>query len=341
MDRSSKYILNNFFTLFSSLFFTLFFMVSVIFFVNISQLTSLFKVTFIDLLQLYIFLLPQILVYTLPITFFISIAISTYKMSKDNEAIVLFALGQSPSIFAKLFFFVSLLISIFLLISSLIFMPLANQLYHNFIEQKKTEAKLNIKATEFGQKFSNWNVFINRSQKEGYSDVILYNKAKEQNATDNFIIAKGAKITQSADAIEFKLKEGRVFSIKTDEIIQSNFGSMNIRYTPKIIDFKTDTLIEYWLEAKTNTPRAKQLSFHILISIFPLATFLFALSFGIVHTRIKKSNIYFSLFVVVVSYYLLIYQASSKIPFIGIGAIFGLFFTISMLFFREKILKRY
>ncbi len=340
MDRVSRYILNNFFQTFLSLFLTLFFLASVVFFIKISHLTSVFSISFGDLFESYLYVLPEIIVYTFPITFFISVAMTIFKMSKDNETIVFFALSLSPHKIAKIFFILSLASTLILLLISLVLVPISKQLNKNFINYKSMESKINIKATQFGQKFQDWHVFINKSDKTNYSDLILYNY-KSQKDEERFILASKATIDRNGSNIRFNLKNGKVFDFKDQEIRQINYGGLELSYSPENKELNNESVFDYWKKALDNFKRAKKLSINIFVSFFPLATFLFGIGFGVANLRHEKPNIYLHIFIVVLLYYLLLYKISSSFPFIGTPIVIIGFHLASAIYFREKILKRY
>ena len=340
MDRVSRYLLSNFFQTFLSLFFTLFFLASVIFFIKISSLTSIFSVTFLDLGEAYLYVLPEIVVYTLPVTFFIAVAMSIYKLSTDNETIVLFALTLSPNKIARLFFGVSLFASLFLLANSVIFIPIAKQLNKNFIEYKKLQSKINIKETSYGQKFENWSVYINNVEDGNYKDIILYNQNPDKDE-ERFVIAKEANIEKNGSDISINLKNGKLYNLHPKSVDEFSYDGMKMSYKPDIKDLKFATVYEYWQKAKENSQRAKDLSINILISFFPLATFLFAISFGVANTRHEKPNIYLHMFIVVLVFYLLMYKVSLTYPLYGTVVLIVLFLIASAIFFKKKILSRY
>ena len=108
MNKITKHILKNFIETFNPIFFSLFFMISIIYFIKIAKITSIIKVTFLELGELYIYMLPRLLLYTLPVVFFISIAISLSKMSKNNEINIIFSFGYSPKKLTKIFSILSL-----------------------------------------------------------------------------------------------------------------------------------------------------------------------------------------------------------------------------------------
>ncbi|RUM65868.1 MAG: hypothetical protein DSZ06_04325 [Sulfurospirillum sp.] len=340
MAKVYRYLILNFFQTFLSLFFTLFFLASVIFFIKISSLTSLFSVSFSDLGEAYLYVLPQIIVYSLPITFFISVAMTLYKLSNDNEIIVLFALTLSPNKIAKLFFFLSLFVTLFLLVNSVVMIPISKQLNKNFIAYKKLQAKINLKSSSYGQRFGDWNLFVNSNSKDSYKDIVLYNFNAKKNE-ERFVLAKEANMEHNNSIVSIVLKNGKLYNLEKDKIDEFSYGDMIMSYNPKIKEIHYYNVKDYWMKAKKDRQRAKDLAINVLISFFPLTTFLFALSFGIAHTRHQKPNIYLYMFLVVLLYYLLMYFVSLNIPLYGtIAMIVLVHFTGGYLFYK-RILKRY
>ena len=281
------------------------------------------------------------MIYILPITFFISLTLAIYKMSQDNECIVLFTMSMSPKKITKVFFLLSSFVSIGLLINALIFMPLSDQLSKNFLQEKKLEANINIKSSEFGQKFASWNVFVNQlSSKNNYKDIILF-KRDAQKGVDTFIISNQANIDTNNSLFALVLNNGAVYNLKQEELKLINYEELKITYAPEIKEIQSDDILEYWDKAKNSKKRAKHLSQAILLSMFPFLTYLFAISFGIVNTRNETSYVYLKIFSVIIVFYTLASLVSTKIPFIGTIGILMLFYIAAHILFRKKILSRY
>ena len=352
MDRTSHYLLKNFSSLFASLFFTLFFITSIVFFIKIASITAVIKINFIELGMMYIYLLPQILIYTLPITFFIGVCIALFNLSKENETIVLFTLGYEPKKIARFFSVVAAILSIILIIDFLILIPIAKQLQRNFFDYKRIEAKFNIKATEFGQKFSNWFVYINTiDEDENYKDVVMYQPIRYKES-QKIITSKNAKIENEKGILKLNLNNGKVFQVNENNINQVVFNNMQIRSFAKefinpVIDVKT-----YWLEyKKAEGPQAAQLKtfrkrktdfvFFSLLALFPLGTILFAISIGIVTYRYEKSNIYPKIFIVAAFYIGSIPIIVKYLDFYTIPLVFGTSFILSYIAYLKKIKQRY
>lgn len=341
MGRVNNYLLQHFSSLFSSLFFILFFITSVVFFIQIATITSVIKINFYELGLLYIYLLPSILVYTLPLTFFIALSLSLFNLSKENETIVLFTLGHNPVKITRLFGISSFILSLLLVVDILFLFPTAKQLNKNFIDYKRAEAKFNIQPTELGQKFSNWLVYIDQSEnEESYSGVVMYKQNTQENH-QNIITATKADILNNDGFLSLKLTKGKAFEVSDTKIEQINFNEMHINSLPDEHIRDVKGVKTYWLEAIQNEERAKDLSFLLLIALFPLATFMFAISLGIVTYRYEKNKIYSSIAVVTFGY---LAPGVILIQYLQLYAVLIVFLAslvISYLFYKKKILQRY
>ncbi len=339
MTKIGKYILKNFIESFNPIFFTLFFMVSIIYFIKIAQITAIIKVTFLELGELYIFILPRIIIYTFPMVFFISIVLSLVKMSKDNELSVIFSFGVSPNRLVKIFFILSLATSLFLLLNALFLVPISKQLYKNFVDIKRAEAKLNINAMEFGQKFSNWLVFINRSDKQNsFKDIVMYSKDKNK---ENFIISDMATIKNNKGTLNLELKDGKAFIIERDSIKQTDYKKMKIYNNKNLEITQKKGILIYWLKALKDKKRAKDFATFVLVSIFPFFTFLIAISIGIFNPRYERNNVYLYIFITILSYYILMYYLISLNPILSLIVVPLSAFATSLIVFKRKILRRY
>jgi len=339
MGKIYRYLLSDFFKTFLTYFGILFFLVSVIYFVKISRLTAVMSMSFPDIFTMYLYYIPQILIYTFPLTYFISLVISLHSFSKDGEMLVLFSLGKSPKKVINVYLLISFFVSVFLIINSLILMPLSGQASRNFLKIKKVESKLNIKSSEVGQKIGDWNIFTKKSDKYQYSDLVLfsYNKNKEQ-----IILSKGAEFKSKGDSVSLVLKNGNHFMIDfNDKIIQTNFEILTL--TNDLYRDKLDnkSIYEYWLYAKTNKHRSRWLCIYMLLSIFPFLSIFLAFSVGIINARIQKRAISFWIAFVIMIYYGFTFKIAEKSPLYG-SIVFVVIFTfVSYMILRKSILKRY
>lgn len=342
MSRVNRYLLFNFLGTFASLFSTLFLIMSIVFFIQIARITSYIEISFGELFKLYSFMLPRVLLFVVPIAFFVSLAMTLFRLSKENESIVIFTLGGSPNKIARFFLAFSAILSAALLVIAIVMIPIAAQLNANFIDYKKTVAKLNLKPTQFGQKFSDWMVYVGSEMQDNngttYKDIVMFNPYIKD--SQRLITAKNAKITNTNQSIELSLVDGKMYDIKDKIYHQSNFKSMKIRTAQSEEISDIGSIKEYWTEANSSEKRRKDLSTYVLVALFPLASTLFAISFGIVTYRYEKGMVYVGTFGVLFGYFTLIMLFSSK-PAFAIPLIFFVFLLTGILLFKAKIMRRY
>jgi len=301
MKRLRKYILNNFSSLFLSIFTPLFAIASVIFLVKLAAYTAVIQITIWEMTKLYIFVLPQLLFYTLPVTFFIAATLSLLKLSNDNEIIVLFSLGIKPIFLVRTLFWPALFLSFVLFFDYLIIQPHATVLSKNFISYKKSEAKFNLSASEFGNSFGEWLLYLGKENSDGtFGKVFLFNKKQKE---EILISAKNAKVINDNGILRLKLTDGEGYSYSKEKFSQINFKTMLINDTMKTNLKVYKKPLEYW-RSKDGFGRKKHLLIrNTLLSLFPLLTLFLIISFGVVHARHQKSFVYLYLFGTILLFY--------------------------------------
>ncbi len=147
MFKLRNYLLKTFAGTFFSIMLPLLAIASIIILVKISQVTAIVKLDLFDMFKLYLFIVPQMLFYSVPVAFFITGVLTLNKLSNDNEMVVLFALGIKPNRIIWILSKISLFLSAILLFTSLVVVPHAKQLYTNFINYKKSNITFNIKES--------------------------------------------------------------------------------------------------------------------------------------------------------------------------------------------------
>ncbi len=337
MGKIYSYLLKDFFLTLTRYFLTLFLLVSVMYFVRIANYTSVMSLSFLDIFQIYFYYLPQIVIYTFPLSFFIALTYSLYNFSKDGEMLVLFSLGKSPKKILNLYLIVSFLTSIALIINSLILMPLSEQASKNFLKIKKLESKINVKDSEVGQRVGEWNIFTKKDGNNRYKDLVLFSKRdKEQ-----LILANSAKFDSSNSKIKLILKDGNHYLISDEHIVATRFKNLILTNNLEKDKLSHKGIVEYWSEAKTNSYRSKWLSIYILLSLFSFLSVPNAFSIGIINSRIQKRVISFWVGLVVIIYYGVAFKVATKSPLYGSIIFITLFSIFSYIIFKKVILKRY
>ena len=343
MDRVQRYLFSNFVSSFASLFSTLFIIMSIVFFLQIARITSFIEINFSELVKLYLFMLPRILIFTVPIAFFVALSISLFRLSKENETIVIFTIGYATRKIALFFVFIAFLASAALIFTSVFMMPIAENLKDNFVDYKKMSATLNLKSSRFGQKFSDWLIFIgdeNRSDgRTIYKNLVLYNPGKGDE-DERMIIADSGEFNNANSAFSALLHDGKVYTIKGASWHITEFSDMTIRTKSDASIRGGGGVLDYWRAMANSDKRKKDFSIYVLVSLFPLASVFFALSLGIVTYRYEKGFVYVGIFSVLFIYFALI-MLLAKIPQIAVSLTFCLCFAASYLYYKVKIVPRY
>ena len=340
MKLAYRYLLNHFLSTNLSLFGVLFLIVSMVFFIQLARMTASIEISLFDFFKLYSFMLPRILIFTLPLSFFIALTLTLYRLSRENESIVYFTLGFSPTQMGRFFLRIAGLMSAFCLLVSLVFIPIALVLQNNFIDYKKTQVKFNIKSGEFGQKFLDWLIFIEKENDGLYQNIIMYRPLKKLDEKELFIIAKEGILERNEQSLSFRLRQGSVYDFEQNQTWYAGHFDDIVINTLISDNIESRTLLEYYKGISTSPKRAQEFVIYTLIALFPLASTLFALSFGIVTYRYDKGLVYLSVFLVVGLYFgalSIFYQP----PLLAISLIFCVTFGLSFWNFWRKILRRY
>jgi lipopolysaccharide export system permease protein len=286
-------------------------------------------------------MIPELLFYTLPLSFFIGGVMTLNKLSFDSEMIVLFSLGISPSKVHKIFLKVAIFTTIFLIFNSIVMVPHTQQMYKNFIKHKKAEAALNIKATEFGQKFGNWSIFIesidNIRGETFYNNIALVYKSGK---SERFITAKKAKVSNIGGVVELKLSRGAVFSYHKEKVTKLEFEDMVINNITNFNMKRYKGTKEYFYETLKNRKSRSKFIRNSLLSLFPVLSTLFILVIGIQQLRHSRSwsNIFIG--AVIGIYYFTVFTLSKKFEYYSYILV-PIWFIGAYYIYSLKVLKRY
>lgn len=341
MHKLQKYILNNLSVLFMSIFIPLFAIASVIFLIKMATYTAVIQLNIWEMAKLYIFVVPDVLFYTLPFSFFIAVSLTLFRLSNDNEIIVMFSLGIHPSFILKTLLKPALILTILLLMNFLVLYPHAKTLSKNFYLYKKSEAQFNLSASEFGHSFGQWLLYIGKDNPdETYEDVFLFNK-NSKDGSEILISAKHAKIITDKNILKLQLRDGEGYSYSKEKFSQIDFDVMYINDSLTADLFKYEPPLEFWTSEFNKEKKKKILIRNTLMSFLPLLTLFIAASIGIVHIRHNKGRIYLYLFLSIIIYYETIILAQRSLGYYTIPLFITLWTIISYYIYKKVIVEKF
>jgi len=340
MPKTSAYLLRSFSGLFFSIFLPIIIIGSLILFVRIAKLTEVTQMSAGELLLMYGYSMPTILFYTLPVTFFAALVLTLAKLSNEFENVVFFSFGISPHRLVRFFYPIVALIVALLLLLSLALIPITKQLTKSFISYKSMHAVLNIEASQFGQKFGDWLVFLESKEKEGNTlhNIVLYNASNP--LEEQILIAKTGSFFNENGTLGLMLNNGQAYRIKNDTVDQIDYKVMKIYDTHEYKPFTYQNLKEYWLLAFRDRKRLKDLVIFIAISFFPLVTLYYAFAYGIIHPRYQKNYGYLTILLATALYYGII-SAIAKNSVTGAFGFALLFMLTGVILFYLRVQKRF
>ena len=339
MNILKKYILNNLFMIFLSILIPLFAIASIVFMIKLATYTAIIQLSILDMIKLYLFIIPELLFYTLPVSFFIAATMSLFRLSTDNELVVIFSLGISPKYILKTLGMPAVILSFLLFVNYLVVIPHVKTLTHNFIFYKKSEAKFNLSASEFGHSFGKWLLYIKKENNDDtYSDVILFNKEDKE---EIFIDASKAKIINNSGILKLELLDGKAYTYSKEKLSQINFETMYINYTIKTNLTSHKNPIEFWLSNDDERRKNRMLITNTLLSLFPVLSLFLVLSIGIVHERDQKAKIYFYLFFGILFFYGLTIGIQKHLLFYTIPITIITWLTTTYIIYRRRIIMKF
>ena len=339
MYKLQRYNIHNLSILFLSIFLPLFAIASVIFLIKLSTYTAVIHLSIWEMAKLYFFILPEVLFYTLPVTFFIASVLTLFRLSTDNEIVVLFSLGIHPKFILNILLKPALLLSMLLAFDFFILFPHATVLSSNFVSYKKSEAKFNLSASEFGHSFGEWLLYIGKNNTDGtYSDVFLFNKNKEE---EILIEAKTAKVINDGGILRLELLNGEGYSYSEKKFTQINFEHMRINDTMTTDLTTYRTPLEYWKSDDRKESKRHMFITDTLLSLFPTISLFLVLSIGIVHVRHQKARVYLYLFLSILIFYGFTLGLQKVLAYYTIPVVALLWLIVTYVIYRKTIVARF
>ena len=283
MVSVKKFISSNFTKTFLTIFLPIFLIISLIYLVKISSLTSKIQLSFGEIFQLYSYSIPDIIFYTLPVSFIIALANVLLKLSQSNELIALYALGMNSHKILRSFLLLGILFSLLLATISFLGMPLSKQLLKEFKSSKKAEAKLNIVAGKLGQKFGNYYIYVKENKKDTFKDVVIYNRTKKDE--EQFFSSQEGKVNKVNNITSLLLRDGYGYTYNKDKLQQAKYKSLEVYDTPKNKAFHFEDIVSHWSKASTNLKMLHRVLFFIFVSLIPLLSVYFVAAFTMINPR--------------------------------------------------------
>ncbi len=333
------YITGNFTRSFLTIFLPFFLIISLVYLVKISALTAQIKLSFTELLTLFSYSVPDIVFYTLPLSFIAALANVLIKLSTDNELIALYALGLNADRILRNLFWISMLFSILLLTISFLAMPMSKQLYKSFKEEKKAEAKLNIVPGKLGQKFGEYYVYVKEKNEtdESFKDLVIYNRTDMSN--EQFFAARNGRLNKHNGQTSLLLRNGYGYTYTKESLQQAQYESLEAFDTASHRSFQFEDIIAYWKKAPHEPHIMHRLFFFLFVSLIPMLAVYLVAAFTMINPRYQSNHSFTVIFGVTLLLYLIASSLEKwgTIPLLVIAVVFT--FGLGILLFKKQVAR--
>ena len=333
MVNIKGFISSNFTKAFLTIFLPFFLIISLIYLVRISSLTSQIQISLGELFQLYSYSIPDIIFYTLPLSFIAALANVLLKLSQSNELIALYALGLKSNHILKSLLILSILFSLLLGAISFFAMPLSKQLLKEFKSSKKSEAKLNIVAGKLGQKFGDYYIYVKENKKETFQDVVIYNRTNKDE--EQFFSSQEGKVNKVNGVTSLLLNDGYGYTYTKDKLQQAKYKSLEVYDTTKNKSFHFEDIVAHWSKARTNIKMLHRALFFIFVSLIPFLALYFIASFTMINPRYQTGHS----FLIITLTALGLYMTASSLEKWGTFPLLILF-SLTIFFFGKWLFNR-
>jgi len=326
MVKIKSYLSSNFSKSFLTIFLPFFLIISLVYLVKISTLTSQIQITFTELLTLYSYSIPDIIFYVLPLSFIAALTNILIRLSQENELIALYAVGLKSKEILHRFILLGLLFSFLLLSISFFAMPLTKQFYKSFKEEKKSEAKLNISAGKLGQKFGNYYIYVKKNQKGLLQDIVIYNHTNKKN--EQFFSSQTGEIKYHNGVTSLLLNKGYGYTYAKGKLQQVQYHTLEVFDSFKKSHFSFETILSYWKKALSEIKIMHRALFFVFVSLIPFLCVYPVASFTMINPRYQNNH---SFSVIFITTFFLYMVASSLEKWGNIWILFGVIGLILLL----------
>lgn len=339
------------------------FSMSVILFMDkFVRLTRLFMgkgADLIDIVKLFFYIQPSILLLSIPMAILIAIFLTYGRMATDNETIVMKASGMSFLGISRAAIMLSMACFVLLLFISLYLLPRGMQSFkHTLHETIVKKASLTFEEGTFSDVFKDTVIYVkDMYAKDRFKGIFIYQDANNSLKDAVAIVAESGEIISNVDEglVTISMNNGLVHTFTDDRSTEISFSKYDFLLTTgveSIAQAKPDEVktMELLKKYNDNVSLAVELQRRFAL---PFACLIFGILGPALSNRIGKIGRLggFSLsLLILIAYYMLLIMGeglskSGKVPpFIGGWLPNILFGFIAMAFFyfahRDKLIKR-
>ncbi len=313
-----------------------------------------------DILKVFIYLQPSILLLSVPMAILIAIFLTYGRMAADNEIVILKGSGMSFPGISRAAIFISFLGFLLLLFISLYLSPLSMHSFKKILHEAITKkASMALEEESFSKVFKDTVIYVkDMPSKNKFSGIFIYNDGENPAKKPVVIVAENGAISSNLEegTIKLSMNNGMIHTYNDKSSSEISFSEYDFILASGINPVRQSKPAEMSTSALWNN-RNNDLSWKIELNrrlAIPFASIIFGFLGPALASRIGKlgrlGSFSFSLSILMFYYLFLImgegFAKAEKIPAFLSGWGPNIFFGIIAVFFcyiayQDKPIKRH
>jgi len=294
----------------------------------------------------------------IPLAFLLSLIMFIIKQIQEKEFLILWTSGVKKIKIVNLFFFISIFILIFYLISSTLIAPFALNESRTLIRENNFNSLLpTIRAQQFSDSFTGFTFIVEKKSKNKVENIFIHdssntlksltsNKAKSISTTisaknglveeKKMVLFDGKIISSSKDNIKNEIVKFKQLNINLENLTTGNIKHPKLQETPtlQLLQCMNDLVVGKVIDENLGycSLNAKKEIITVLNRriLFPLYIPIIALlcSFLLIKTK-KQKNYFLNKYTIFILSFLILLYAELIVRYTGISKIISILFTFS------------
>ena len=294
----------------------------------------------------------------IPLAFLLSLIMFIIKQIQEKEFLILWTSGVKKMKIVNLFFFISIFILIFYLISSTLIAPFALNESRTLIRENNFNSLLpTIRAQQFSDSFTGFTFIVEKKSKNKVENIFIHdssntlksltsNKAKSISTTisaknglveeKKMVLFDGKIISSSKDNIKNEIVKFSQLNINLENLTTGNIKHPKLQETPtlQLLQCMNDLVVGNVIDENSGycNLNAKKEIITVLNRriLFPLYIPIIALlcSFLLIKTK-KQKNYFLNKYTIFILSFLILLYAELIVRYTGISKIISILFTFS------------
>ncbi len=201
---------------------------------RLSRILAGVGVSIIDLVQIILYLQPQLLILTIPMAMLLSVLLAYGRMNVDNEIVIMRGSGMSFRSISRPVAYIGSGCFIVSVLMSFYVGPLASTLLREKVTEVLTvRAPLTIEEGIFNTSFRDIIILVrSKPAPDMLSGIFIVDDRKKDE--QKIITAREGRIVPGKDLLSFTLSDGHVYITKKNVFTEIRFGSYHFQLNPSM-----------------------------------------------------------------------------------------------------------